>query len=127
MKLTIFHNEATDEAGRHTAWLEGYQPGDPMREVFTYESDHTEPLTALAHAWWLFNVGDDPDLSDPPNPVSLDYRQRGLRSLSLGDAITVSEPEPEPGHGPGCGPGTTYACQGTGWAIAPDFDPCTPT
>ncbi|MGH3976693.1 MAG: hypothetical protein ACRDS9_25750 [Pseudonocardiaceae bacterium] len=122
MKLTILHNEATDEAGRYTAWVGGYQAGDPMREVFTYESDHTEPLTALAHAWWLFNVGDDPEFSDPPNPVSVDYRQRGLRSLSLGDTVTVSGP----GHDPGQDPGTTYACQGAGWAIVPDFDPCTP-
>lgn len=118
MKLTIFHNEATDEAGRHAAWLEGYQPGDPMREVFTYEVDHTEPSTALAQAWWLFNVGDDPEFADPPNPVSVDYRQRGLRSLSLGDTVTVS--------GPGRDPGMTYACQDAGWAIVPDFDPCTP-
>lgn len=119
MKLTIFHNEATDEAGRHTAWLEGYQAGDPMREVFAYESDHTEPFAALEHAWWLFNVGDDPDFADPPHPIAVEYRQRALRSLCLGDAVTVSGAARDQGD-------MTYVCQSTGWELVPAFDPCSP-
>jgi hypothetical protein len=37
--LTIWHNVAHDAEGRHTAMLDGYQPGDPVVAVFTYQAD----------------------------------------------------------------------------------------
>lgn len=36
--VTIWHNVAADGQGRHTGMLEGYQPGDPMVRVFTYQA-----------------------------------------------------------------------------------------
>jgi hypothetical protein len=37
--VTVWHNVATDQACRHTGMLDGYQPGDPMVAVFTYQAD----------------------------------------------------------------------------------------
>ena len=37
--VTIWHNAAVDGQGRDTAMLDGYQPGDPMVRVFTYQAD----------------------------------------------------------------------------------------
>lgn len=37
--ITIWHNTAHDAEGRHSAMLDGYQPGDPMVRVFTYQAD----------------------------------------------------------------------------------------
>jgi len=36
--VTIWHNVARDQAGRHTAPLDGFTPGDPMVRVFTYQA-----------------------------------------------------------------------------------------
>ena len=36
--LSIWHNVARDQAGRHTAPLDGFTPGDPMVRVFTYQT-----------------------------------------------------------------------------------------
>jgi hypothetical protein len=37
--VTIWHNVAVDGQGHHTGMLGGYQPGDPMVRVFTYQAD----------------------------------------------------------------------------------------
>ena len=37
--VTIWHNVAFDDQGRHTAMLDGYQPGDPVVRVFAYQAD----------------------------------------------------------------------------------------
>ena len=37
--VTIWHNVAFDGQGRHTAMLDGYQPGDPVVAVFAYQAD----------------------------------------------------------------------------------------
>jgi hypothetical protein len=36
--VTIWHNVAYDGDGRHSAMLDGYQPGDPMVRVFAYQA-----------------------------------------------------------------------------------------
>ena len=36
--VTIWHNVAFDDQGRHTAMLDGYQPGDPVVRVFAYQA-----------------------------------------------------------------------------------------
>jgi len=36
--VTIWHNVAVDGQGHHTRMLEGYQPGDPVVRVFTYQA-----------------------------------------------------------------------------------------
>ena len=40
--VTIWHNTTVDGQGRHTAMMDGYQPGDPMVAVFTYHADPAE-------------------------------------------------------------------------------------
>ena len=42
--VTIWHNVAVDGQGHHTGMLDGYQPGDPMVRVFTYQADPAGPL-----------------------------------------------------------------------------------
>jgi len=37
--LTIWHNAARDGEGRPTGMLDGYQPGDPVVRVFTYQAE----------------------------------------------------------------------------------------
>ena len=41
--VTIWHNVAFDGQGRHTAMLDGYQPGDPVVAVFAYQADPGRP------------------------------------------------------------------------------------
>jgi hypothetical protein len=41
--VTIWQNVATDQNGRHTETLDGYQPGDPMVRVFAYQADSGGP------------------------------------------------------------------------------------
>ena len=36
--VTIWHNVARDQAGLHTAPLDGFTPGDPIVRVFTYQT-----------------------------------------------------------------------------------------
>ena len=36
--VTIWHNVARDGQGRPTGMLDGYQPGDPVVRVFTYQA-----------------------------------------------------------------------------------------
>ena len=86
--VTIFHNVAYDPEGRHIAMLDGYQPGDPVVAVFTYQAD---PAGRTAEqiadeAFGTFNDHPrDPDGAD----LACAYYQRRLRSLSVGDVVAV--------------------------------------
>ena len=54
--VTIWHNVAFDGQGRHTAMLDGYQPGDPMVPVFAYQADPGRPAEEIAdEAFDIFN------------------------------------------------------------------------
>lgn len=68
--VTIFHNNARDEAGRHEAWSRGDLPGDTVTEVFRYETRAGDPLP-LPFALDLCNVGHEPD------DRTVTYRARG--------------------------------------------------
>jgi hypothetical protein len=88
--VTIWHNVAHDAEGRHTAMLDGYQPGDPMVRVFTYQADPARrtPEQIAEEAFATFNDHPrDPDGAD----LACAYYQRRLRSLSVGDVVTVGE------------------------------------
>jgi hypothetical protein len=86
--VTIWHNVAHDSEGRHSAMLDGYQPGDPVVRVFTYQA---EPAgrTAQEVADEAFDTFND----HPPDPDGADlacaYYGRRLRSLSVGDVVAV--------------------------------------
>jgi hypothetical protein len=88
--VTIWHNVAHDAEGRHTAMLDGYQPGDPMVRVFAYQANPAgrTPEQIAEEAFATFNDHPrDPDGAD----LACAYYARRLRSLSF------------PGNSPCCG------------------------
>jgi hypothetical protein len=90
--VTIFHNLARDPEGRHTAFTDGYRPGDPMVRVFTYqaEADGRSPEAMAEAAFEAFNA--DPDmLAGVQRDLATRYRRRMLRSLSVGDVVAIGE------------------------------------
>lgn len=80
--VTIWHNTATDQAGRRTGMMDGYQPGDPMVAVFTYQADPAgrSPEQIAAEAFDTFN--DHPRDAGGAD-LACRYYQRRLRSLSF--------------------------------------------
>jgi len=89
--VTIWHNIAVDAHGRHTAMLDGYQPGDPVVAVFTYQADPAG-RTAEEIADEAYDIFND----HPRNPEGEElarryYRHRLLRSLSIGDVVVIGE------------------------------------
>jgi hypothetical protein len=80
--VTIWHNTAADADGRHTAILDGYQPGDPMVRVFTYQADAAgRPPEAIAEQAYAICNGHPRDAWGAD--LSRRYYQRELRSLSF--------------------------------------------
>ena len=87
--LTIWHNVAHDGEGRHSAMLDGYQPGDPVVRVFAYQADPAgrSPEEIADEAFATFNDHPrDPDGAD----LACAYYGRRLRSLSVGDVVAVA-------------------------------------
>jgi hypothetical protein len=88
--VTIFHNVARDGDGRPTGMLDGYQAGDPMVRVFTYQADpagrHPEQLAEEA-----FAICNGHPHGPEGEELARCYYQRELRSLSF------------PGRWPCCG------------------------
>ena len=101
--VRVYHNISADGAGRHLAYLDGYQAGDPVVCVFSTEVDRQRlsSITEVTEAMYrLLNIGDDPDFGTP-DPRALDYRARGNRSLSVGDLVAID--------------GDFHACAATGF------------
>ena len=80
--VTIWHNVAHDAQGRHTAMLDGYQPGDPVVAVFTYQADPAG-RTAEQIADEAFDIFNDHPRDPGGEDLSRRYYQRELRSLSF--------------------------------------------
>ena len=88
--VTIWHNVARDQAGRHTAPLDGFTPGDPLVRVFTYQTlPCGRPPEAIAEDAFALANGHPRD----PGSAELSrlYYERRLRSLSVGDVVAVGE------------------------------------
>ena len=87
--VTIWHNVTYDAGGRHIAMADGYQDGDPVVAVFTYQADPAG-RTAEQIAGEAYDTFND----HPPDPGGADlacaYYQRRLRSLSTGDLVAVA-------------------------------------
>ena len=82
--VSIWHNVARDQAGRHTAPLDGFTPGDPMVRVFTYQTlPRGRSPEAIAEDAFALANGHPRD--DETARLSRLYYQRRLRSLSVGD------------------------------------------
>lgn len=88
--VSIWHNAARDAAGRHTAPLDGYRPGDPMVRVFTYQTTvgGRAPEAIAEDAFAAFNGH---PLTTEGAELSRLYYQRRLRSLQVGDLVVAGE------------------------------------
>jgi hypothetical protein len=88
--VTIWHNVAFDGQGRHVAMLDGYQPGDPVVRVFAYQADPAgrSPEAIAEEAFAICN-GHPRDAGG--EDLSRRYYERELRSLSVGDIVSVGE------------------------------------
>lgn len=97
----------TDDAPRSTARVRvfhnndffgglrgGYQADHTVTEVYAYDETDLSPedddMVLVERAFELFNVGDDPERGDP-DTRALVYRERGNRSLSVGDVVAVDQ------------------------------------
>ena len=93
--VRVFHNEDP------MAMLHGYRHGDRVREVFLY--DAIEPVLfpntiigdqALGEqAFMLFNAPEE-SLTGREREIAVEYRAKRLRSLSVGDVVTITR-DPE--------------------------------
>lgn len=66
-----------------------YLPGDPVAMVTAFTSEETEPLNACEEAFEIGNI--DPAWASSPTLRDLvqRYRAEEVRSLSVGDVVTV--------------------------------------
>ena len=88
--VTIWHNVAVDGQGHHTGMLDGYQPGDPMVRVFTYQADPAGRLPEdIAEEAFAICNGHPHDTRGAD--LAEQYYQRRLRSLSVEDVVAVGE------------------------------------
>ena len=79
--VTIWHNVAFDDQGRHTAMLDGYQPGDPVVCVFAYQASPGRAAEEIAEeAFAIFN---DHPADAAGAELACAYYGRRLRSLSF--------------------------------------------
>jgi hypothetical protein len=108
MRVTVYHNVARDEAGRHLHF-DGYQPGHPLVPVFTYDAllldgGLPELLRIAEAAFEAFNA--DPEmLQGNQRELAARYRDRRLRSMSVGDVLLLG--------------GTVLACDPAGFREVP--------
>ncbi|HTJ68187.1 MAG TPA: hypothetical protein VL551_11710 [Actinospica sp.] len=90
-RLDALHNIGTAE-GIHV-WH--YEPGHPMTVVFTTVIDPGDLADEVLceQVFALLNIGHHPaevGLSAAPDQRAVDYRERGNRSLSVGDTVAVT-------------------------------------
>jgi hypothetical protein len=87
--VTIWHNVALDGQGHHTGMLEGYQPGDPVVRVFTYQAAPVGSPEEIAEE--AFGICNGHPRDARGQHLARRYYQRELRSLSAGDVVAVGE------------------------------------
>ena len=80
--VTIWHNVAHDAEGRHIAMLDGYQDGDPVVAVFTYQADPAG-RTAEQIADEAFDIFNDHPRDPDGADLACAYYGLRLRSLSF--------------------------------------------
>lgn len=92
--VAIFHNCARDAEGRNLGFF-GYKPEQPFTQVHYY--DRPEPASEegyqvlLNEAYFITNVGHEPEFGGSPEQQveARSYRDRRLRSLSVGDLVGI--------------------------------------
>jgi hypothetical protein len=85
--VTIWHNVAFDGQGRHTAMLDGYQPGDPVVRVFAYQADPGRPAEEIADQAFDIFTGHPRDAAGAD--LACAYDGRRLRPLVAGDVVAA--------------------------------------
>lgn len=101
LTVMVYLNTTTDELDRPLGIIDGYDQTHSFEQVAQWIDTTTpgdRPITPAdlhtiaEHAFFLFNVGDDPDMTGgAPDPRAIAYRAAGHRSLSVGDLVTVGE------------------------------------
>lgn len=120
MHVTIYLNHATDGDGR-MAGLDGFQEGHPLARAFDFEVPgdlHVSSPEGAADVAW--EVGNAPaDMTDFDDLVRAyraaeatypDGHVGGLRSVSVGDVLEVTDGEDT----------TWLACAARGWTPIPE-------
>jgi hypothetical protein len=89
LTVSIWHNVTRHPDGRHSGFA-GFTPGDQMVKVFTYDTPATgrSPASIAEDSFAAFN---NAPCSDDAAALARQYRQRRLRSLSVGDMVVVGE------------------------------------
>lgn len=89
---TVYHNIATDSRARHVAMVSGYQSGHPLVPVLRFDApkDLSDDLRICEYAFTRFNVGDDITFRTP-DPLAMQYLQRGNRPMSVGDVVHLRD------------------------------------
>jgi hypothetical protein len=89
LTISIWHNVTRDPEGPHTGFS-GFTPGDQMVKVFTYDTPASgrSPQEIAEDAFAAFN---DAPSSGEAAALARQYRQRRLRSLSVGDMAVAGE------------------------------------
>ena len=87
--VTIWHNVAFDAQGRHTAMMDGYQPGDPMVRVFAYQADPGRPADEIAGE--AFDISTRHPRDAAGADLACAYDQRRLRPLAAGDVVAAGD------------------------------------
>lgn len=86
--VRVFHNNNPRDG-----MVFGFRPTDSVTEVFRYriedESRFKTELDIPEHVYAMFNVGHDPEITNPVDPQAVVYRLRGNRSLSIGDIVSL--------------------------------------
>lgn len=92
MRVSVYHNVARDEAGRMINFG-GYESGHPIVHVFDADIDVGDEVVASALAEMVWTAGNlDPDqLTGRMATLARAYRDRRLRSLSVGDVVALGE------------------------------------
>ncbi|MDT7785203.1 MAG: hypothetical protein QOF58_3622 [Pseudonocardiales bacterium] len=85
VSIRVFHNNNLP-----TSMLDGYKSRDTVTEVYLYVEDALDDHVLLGRAFDLFNIGHDPEFG-VPDERAVEYRDRGNRSLSVGDVVAIDD------------------------------------
>ncbi|UVK59879.1 hypothetical protein SEA_ALEEMILY_139 [Gordonia phage Aleemily] len=90
--VAIYHN--------HDSRFSAYREGHTLERVFEYADSGDDVDRVCNHAYHMFNAPEE-FLTTDEGLLAVAYRERGLRSLSVGDVVVVGE--------------TAWACEPLGW------------
>jgi hypothetical protein len=87
--VTIWHNVAVDGQGHHTGMLDGYQPGDPVVRVFTYQATPASSPEEIAEEAFAASATATP--ATPAAKIWPAATTSASCGHSVGDVVAVGE------------------------------------